>query len=222
MKEIWATGTILDRNSSGRFFRDYLTGQYETDGYGVLYKVYGIGDDLLEYRYFTGPQREGATKGKYYQGVSIDILATEKKSQRLPIENFYDFAASFGNCKHEGGINFRAGKKHEILLQTLLNYFSNPGDLILDYHVGSGTTAAVARKMGRRYIGVEQMDYVETLTVERLKKVVGGERGGISEKVGWTGGGSFVYCELAKLNQNFVEVIERANDSTTLEALQKK
>ena len=112
--------------------------------------------------------------------------------------------------------------KPERLLERILTLATCAGDLVLDYHLGSGTTAAVAHKMGRRYIGVEQMDYVETLTVERLKKVVGGERGGISEKVGWTGGGSFVYCELAKLNQNFVEAIERANDSATLEALQKE
>lgn len=112
--------------------------------------------------------------------------------------------------------------KPERLLERILTLATGAGDLVLDYHVGSGTTAAVAHKMGRRYIGVEQMDYVETLTVARLKKVVGGERGGISEKIGWTGGGSFVYCELAKLNQNFVEAIERANDSATLEALRKK
>lgn len=72
LKEIWASGTILDGNSSGRFFRDYLTGRYEDDGYSVLYKVYGIGDDRYEYRYFTGPNRIGATKGKYFQGVPID------------------------------------------------------------------------------------------------------------------------------------------------------
>ncbi|MBI2110760.1 hypothetical protein HYT51_03195, partial [Candidatus Woesearchaeota archaeon] len=57
LKEIWASGTILDINSSGRFFRDYLTGRYKKDGLGCLYKVYGIGDDGKEYRYFTGPQR---------------------------------------------------------------------------------------------------------------------------------------------------------------------
>ncbi|MEE8390975.1 MAG: site-specific DNA-methyltransferase, partial [Anaerolineae bacterium] len=67
LKEIWASGKILDGNSSGRFFRDYLMGRYNADGYGVLYKVDGIGDDQFDYRYFTGPKREGATKGKYYQ-----------------------------------------------------------------------------------------------------------------------------------------------------------
>ena len=78
LKEIWATGTILDGNSSGRFFRDYLTGRYNTDGYGVLYKVYGIGDDRYDYRYFTGPKKAGATKGKYYQGVPIDKLESDE------------------------------------------------------------------------------------------------------------------------------------------------
>ena len=70
------------------------------------------------------------------------------------------------------------------------------GDTILDFHLGSGTTAAVAHKMGRRYIGIEQMDYIEDIVVERLKKVINGEQGGISKAVNWQGGGSFVYCEL--------------------------
>ncbi len=112
--------------------------------------------------------------------------------------------------------------KPERLLERILTLATRAGDLVMDYHVGSGTTAAVAHKMERRYIGIEQMDYIETLTVERLKKVIGGERGGISEKIGWKGGGSFVYCELAKLNQNFVDEIEKATDSATLDDLRKK
>ena len=156
LKEIWASGTILDGNSSGRFFRDFLTGRYEQDGYGVLYKVYGIGDDMLKYRYFTGPKREGATKGKYYQGVPADKMDAEKNIRKFPIENFYDFAGSFGNCRQEGGVDFRSGKKPEILIHTLLKHFTNPGDLVLDSFLGSGTTAAVAHKMKRRWIGIEK------------------------------------------------------------------
>ena len=103
--------------------------------------------------------------------------------------------------------------KPERLLERILTLATQAGDLVLDYHVGSGTTAAVAHKMGRRYIGVEQMDYIETLTVERLKKVIGGEGGGISAKVDWHGGGSFVYCELAKLNQKFIDEIAAADEA---------
>ena len=78
----------------------------------------------------------------------------------------------------------------------------------MDFFLGSGTTAAVAHKMGRQYIGIEQLEYVKSLTVNRLKKVISGENGGISADVDWQGGGSFVYCELANLNQNFVEEIQ--------------
>ena len=222
LKEIWATGAILDGNSSGRFFRDYLTDRYLQDGYGVLYKVYGIGDDILDYRYFTGPQRVGATKGKYYQGVPIDKFHSEKNSRTLPIENFYDFAANFGNCRQEGGVDFRAGKKPEILIKTIFQHFTKENDIVLDFFLGSGTTAAVAHKMKRQYIGVEQMDYIETVTVERLKKVIDGEQGGISKAVNWQGGGSFIYCELAKLNQKFVEEIQTARDFEKLRVLYEK
>ncbi len=143
LKEIWASGSILDGNSSGRFFRDYLTGRYNEDGYGVLYKVYGIGDDNRGYRYFTGPQREGATKGKYYQGVPNTVLnAPEKAKKRKPIETFFDLAADFGNCRHEGGVDFRSGKKPLALFNKLFEIMPwSEGELILDFFAGSATTA---------------------------------------------------------------------------------
>ena len=84
------------------------------------------------------------------------------------------------------------------------------GDIVLDFHLGSGTTAAVAHKMRRRYIGVEQMDYVDTLAVERLKKVIVGDQGGISKSVNWQGGGDFIYCELMPYNQIFMDRIQSA------------
>ena len=155
LKEIWASGTILDGNSSGRFFRDYLTGRYEEDGYNILYKVYGIGDDRYNYRFFTGPNRIGATKGKYYQGVPVDKLGSGLQKKTVPINGFFDLAGNFGNCRLEGGVEFRGGKKPEILIKELLDHFSNPNDLVLDSFLGSGTTVAVAHKMGRRYIGIE-------------------------------------------------------------------
>ena len=122
----------LNGISSGRFFRDHLAGRYVEDGYGVLYKVHGLGDDTLGFRYFTGPKREGATKGKYYQGVPRDKTDVAKMIRKISIENFYDFAAGFGNCRHEGGVDFRSGKKPEALLQLLLKHFSDEGDLVLD------------------------------------------------------------------------------------------
>jgi adenine-specific DNA-methyltransferase len=198
LKEIWATGSILDGNSSGRFFRDYFDGRVTEDGLGALYKVYGIGDDKFDYRYFTGPQRAGATKGKYFQGVPIKQLENKDLVQTTPIENFYDLAGSFGNCRHEGGVAFRSGKKPEKLIEIILKHFSNPGDLVLDSFGGSGSTGAVAHKMGRRWIMVELGEHCQTHIIPRLIKVVDGEdQGGISKLSNWLGGGGFRYYKLA-------------------------
>ena len=194
LKEIWATGTILDGNSSGRFFRDYLTGRAITDGLGCLYKVCGIGDDGLNYRYFTGPKRKNASKGKYYQGVPVN----KKDGQPVfnPIPNYYDMSGNFGNCRLEGGVDFRSGKKPEILLKTIFDRFTKPGDLVLDSFLGSGTAAAVAHKMGRRWIGIEMGEQAETHCARRLRSVIDGEQSGISAVANWQGGGGFHFLRL--------------------------
>jgi len=98
---------------------------------------------------------------------------------------------------------------------------TNEGDIVLDYHLGSGTTAAVAHKMKRQFIGIEQLDYGENDSVIRLKNVINGDDTGISpyEDVKWQGGGSFVYFELKKYNQTFIEQIEAARDTNALLAI---
>ena len=73
---------------------------------------------------------------------------------------------------------------------------TNPGDIVLDSFLGSGTTAAVAHKMGRRYIGIEMGEHAQTHCLPRLEKVIDGEQGGISQQVGWQGGGGFRFCKL--------------------------
>ncbi|MFC1497767.1 site-specific DNA-methyltransferase [Verrucomicrobiota bacterium] len=197
LKEIWASGTILDGNSSGRFFRDFLTGRVSSDGLGVLYKVDGIGGDGLGYRYFTGPKRASATKGKYYQGVPT-TKRDEAQQVTQPIDNFYDLAASFGNCRHEGGVEFRSGKKPEALLHIILARFSKPGDWVLDSFLGSGSTAAVAHKMSRQWIGIELGNHCAELALPRLRAICDGkDETGISQDAEWKGGGGFKYYELA-------------------------
>ena len=121
----------------------------------------------------------------------------------------YEFAGSTRQSKGEVknlDLNF-ATPKSEKLIRIIIDAITNESDLVLDYHLGSGTTAAVAHKMNRQYIGIEQMDYIESVTVERLKKVIDGEQGGISKSVNWQGGGSFVYLELAKKNETALEQI---------------
>ena len=106
--------------------------------------------------------------------------------------------------------------KNENLLKRIIEFATEKGDIVLDYHLGSGTTAATAHKMNRQYIGIEQMDYIETIAVERLKKVIAGEQGGISKDVDWQGGGSFVYCELKNDAQEFKNQVQEATTSEQL------
>ena len=105
------------------------------------------------------------------------------------------------------------GQKPEALLKRIIEISTKEGDLVLDFFAGSGTTLAVAHKMGRRWIGIEQMDYVESITKERLKKVIEGEQGGMSKTLQWNGGGEFVYAELMGLNLAFREKIAQAKES---------
>lgn len=107
----------------------------------------------------------------------------------------------------EGGVKLKNGKKPEALLNRVIEMCSDKSDIVLDYHLGSGTTAAVAHKMNRQYIGVEQLDYGENDSVVRLKNVIEGDQSGISKSVNWQGGGSFVYLELAKKNEMAMEQI---------------
>ncbi len=221
LKEIWATGTILDGNSSGRFFRDYLSGRYKEDGYGVMYKVYGIGDDRYDYRYFTGPKRQGATKGKYYQGVPVDKLESDAVKRKNPINGFYDLAGNFGNCRQEGGVEFRGGKKPEELLEMIIRFFSNKGDWVLDSFLGSGSTIATAHKMQRKWIGIEFGEHAYTLCKVRMDNVINGDKTGISKDVHWQGGGGYHFYELADslLVKNDKLPVYQINPSYTFEML---
>ena len=106
--------------------------------------------------------------------------------------------------------------KSEHLISRIIELGSDVGDIVLDFHLGSGTTAAAAHKMDRQYIGIEQMDYVANIPVERQKKVIAGEQGGISESVNWQGGGDFIHCELMPYNGAFTERILSAQSTREL------
>ncbi len=217
LKETWASGTVLTGNASGKFFDEYLSSRVEEDGLKVLYKVHGIGEDGLGYRFFTGPKKIGAKQGKFYSGIPLVRLKEMKEGKSIkykPIENFIDLSGSFGNCRLEGDASFRAGKKPEALISRILEIATQENDLVLDFFAGSGTTCAVAHKMKRRYIGIEQMDYIETITKERLKKVIEGEQGGISKKCDFKGGGSFVYAELKEVNLEIKRQITNAKSKS--------
>lgn len=170
---------------------------------------------------------DGKIVGLYYNGQVITPLAQGIKrvyyEQKfvddlgMLICDFWD-DIDFQNTQNEGGISFPTAKKPEMLLYRIIDMCTKPGEIVMDFFLGSGTTAAVAHKMGRQYIGVEQLDYGENDSIIRLQNVINGERSGASKGIDWQGGGggSFVYCELAKANQQFVDEIETANNHETL------
>ncbi|MBG64638.1 MAG: site-specific DNA-methyltransferase [Roseobacter sp.] len=132
---------------------------------------------------------------------SLKRFLSEVKAGRVP-QTFwpYDEVGHTQDAKKEIVLLF--GKevfgtpKPEALVQRVLQIGSNPGDLVLDSFLGSGTTAAVAHKMGRRWIGVEMGEHARTHCALRMQKVIEGEQGGISKDVGWEGGGGFRFCTL--------------------------
>jgi len=110
-------------------------------------------------------------------------------------------------------------QKPEKLLQRIIEMATDLGDIVLDFHLGSGTTCAVAHKIGRQYIGVEQMCYGKDDPVVRLTDVVSGDKTGISKDVNWKGGRDFVCMELAKWNERWIEKIEKAKTEKELAKL---
>ena len=138
-----------------------------------------------------------------------------------PITDIWDDVLP-NDLHNEGGVELKKGKKPEKLISRILELCTDENDIVLDFFAGSGTTGAVALKMKRQFIMCEQMDYIERTTKKRLINVINGEARGVSTNMGWQGGGSFVYCELAKLNQNYIERIQTATNDDTLSAIWKE
>ena len=149
---------------------------------------------------------------------TMKLISGEYKLVQLLGDLWTDI--DFQNTQNQGGVSFTNAKKPEQLILRIINMVTNEGDIVLDFFMGSGTTEAVAHKMNRQYIGIEQMDYIENITVDRMKKVIAGEQGGISKDVNWQGGGSFVYCELKNDAEDFKNsVIESQSNEELIELL---
>jgi len=162
-------------------------------------------------QYFKNPDK----KDEYhfvYKGEDVSF-ASEKirkiNGKETPTAAIGDIWTDIGinNLSNEGGVDLRFGKKPEKLLARIINITTKPGDVVMDFFTGSGTTVAVAHKLGRQYIGIEQLDYGKNDCVKRLNNVIGGENIGLGSLISWKGGGSFVYCELAKNNQQAIDKI---------------
>lgn len=212
LKSMSIRGSIREKNSSGRFYVAHLEKLIDKYPEGTIFTVPDMGDDGRDFRIFELP-KNGNKNGFYYPGKPLGNDYTLK-----PYPNFVDFVQQYNSVNSEGDVSFRNGKKPEEYIKYYIEMFTEDGEIVLDYHLGSGTTAAVAHKMNRQYIGIEQMDYIGNISVERLKKVIAGEQGGISKDVNWIGGGSFVYAELKNDAQDFKNSIFEA--TTTEELLE--
>lgn len=143
LKETWVTGSIYSGTGHGKMYQKVVEPRLGIDGYQCLYKIYGLGEDGLGYRYFTGPQRTKATKGKMFTGVPLDKRKGLEDGTAIKlgvIPNFYDFSADFGNIRHEGGVGFNSGKKPTKMLKQFLNYHTRKDILVLDFFAGSAST----------------------------------------------------------------------------------
>ena len=151
---------------------------------------------------------------------SSDYFKEKAEEQGKKLEDWWDDIYSTDRYRSEL-LDF-SGQKPEKLLQRIIEMTTDEGDIVLDYHLGSGTTAAVDHKLGRKYIGIEQMEGQIDIELDRLQKVIDGYGFGISKDVNWQGGGSFVYCELLEDNQSLIYELEQAQDSNSIKFILDK
>lgn len=183
----------------------------------------------IEYYPQTG-KNKGTLTTLYYKGSKRDIIAWLKdvayrtRTSVVKREKLGTYWGNFNwnNVNKEGGVVFTGGKKPEALIQRVIEMASNPGDIVLDSFLGSGTTAATAHKLGRKYIGVELGEHCYSHCLPRLQRVIDGDQTGISPAIGWQGGGGFKFYELAPTlivkDENGFEIISDQYDATMLAA----
>ena len=204
----------------------------------LVYDIIGPNDDVISppkngWRWSKETLKQKMTTGEIRftengKGIRRRTYLNEQKG--LPPSSLWTDLESTGHNRQahfevlkllaeDGDEDYQVTPKPEKLIQRILQVATAEGDLVLDFFAGTGTTAATAAKMKRRWLGIEQMDYIQDFPMSRLKKVIQGEQGGISKAVEWQGGGSFVYAELAQSNATFVDRIDAAQDIATLQTI---
>lgn len=186
LKETWVTGSIYTTMSYGKVFQNVVEPRVGIDGLGCLYKVIGRGDDGLGYRYYTGPKRATAKKGKMYSGVPLDKVemfnSGHAPKKKIPIINTYDFAADFGNIRHEGGVPFSGGKKPIKMIKQIISYCEKSNATVLDFFAGSGSTGHAVLDLNQADGGKRtfimctnnEADICKNITYKRMENVING------------------------------------------------
>lgn len=164
------------------------------------------GEAIIDRKNKTFKTTTGTPRVKYYL-KEVD----GKYYKEFYVDDIWDDIAGIATQAGER-VGF-SSQKPEALIKRLLDAVTEPGDIVMDYHLGSGTTAAVAHKMGRQYIGIEQLYYGESDSINRMTKVLSGDQSGISKFVGFDGGGSFVYCNIKNDANTFREKVTLAKEA---------
>lgn len=170
-------------------------------------------------------KHKGQMYEQFYKGDKFRLFAwlkdvsVEKEGKLYKAEKlgtYWNYVGATKNVNKEGGVSFPDGKKPEELLLKIIQLATDKNDLVMDMFLGSGSTAATAMKVGRRFVGTEQIDSQIELIERRLPKVISGDQTGISKDVNWQGGGSFIYAELMEKNQGYLKDIQNAKDINDL------
>lgn len=192
----------------------------------------GISEDLISIEYIprTGKNR-GTVYEQFYKGDKCRLFAWLRDTSEI-IDGelfkkdlqgtYWDMNAWMKNLTKEGSVEFGNGKKPEQLIRQIFEMTTEPGDWVLDSFLGSGTTAAVATKMGRKWVGIELGNHAYTHCKVRLDRIIDGEdAGGITRAVSWEGGGGYHFYELAPslLVKNVSLPIYQINPEYTFEML---
>jgi adenine-specific DNA-methyltransferase len=179
-----------------------------------------VDNSIIDAYYHKYIQQEGILDHKDFELVRLSERGKPEhyipaRTEILLSENWMDLSVA-------GRVTDFEHEKNEEILQRILEWLTVKDDIVLDFFLGSGTTAAVAHKLGRQYIGIEQLDYGENDSIIRLKNVIAGEQDGIAKAVGWQGGGSVVVCELMQWNACYIDQIQAAQSADELVALWEK
>lgn len=226
------------RKRLGKEIFNRLVGEFALKNSEKVFRLTAIGNDagqkVIEIRDKSKKQSDKVFEveraGQYtvyvYNGNELAFYSKKVRkvdgilTPSMQLTNIWD-DTPYEGIASEGGVTLKGGKKPEKLLKRIIELSTNPGDLVLDFFIGSGTTAAVAHKLNRRYIGLEQLNYGENDSTERLINVIDGDNTGVSKAIEWQGGGSFVYCELHENGVSLLKEIEKATEENILEIKEK-
>jgi len=195
----WIRGheTILFYSKTSDFYFNKLSIEHDEKYLARFDKIDENGEKYFDGRGERRYLKDVIEKGKAIGDVWSDIMSFQQ----------------FFTSKEKLGFDTQ---KTEALLERIIRSATQEGDIVLDFFSGSGTTVAVAHKLKRNWIAVEQLEDQINFVTKRLVEVIKGEQAGISKAANWKGGGEFIYCELMKYNESFMERIQAAKTSKEL------